>query len=257
MITRRNSYIYCLFFVLSLAGCSNDPAYNLPIAIQLNSSNFDSLIVNSDKVVLAEIFSSHSSVTLSTSWVIDSLYNQKGSSIIIAGIDVESSDILWKRFPSDSLPRYILFAKGKIAETFVYDNILPSPVDTLVTFIDYVYSGINAPLPHNIITLDNLNFDSLTNVWDRVSMVEFFSPQCHFCAEMESTMIDISERYSDSALIGKVNILTDNTLKNTFGVRGVPTFLFLKSGKEVRRIVGAVPEIYLTMELDRLLSESD
>jgi len=74
---------------------------------------------------------------------------------------------------------------------------------------------------------------------------------------MESTMIDISERYSDSALIGKVNILTDNTLKNTFGVRGVPTFLFLKSGKEVRRIVGAVPEIYLTMELDRLLSESD
>ena len=63
----------------------------------------------------------------------------------------------------------------------------------------------------------------------------------------------MSKEYDGRALIGKLDV--DNNPKTTarFGVRNIPTVLFLKNGEIVDKQVGAVPKSALVAKLEKLL----
>ena len=107
--------------------------------------------------------------------------------------------------------------------------------------------------PDSTILLDKTNFDSLTNASGLVALVEFYSPFCLACNLMDSIMHAISVSYSGTALVGKVNILEDDSLKHAFFIADVPTFVFLKGGTEVLRMVGRQQEDVISGKIDSLL----
>lgn len=89
------------------------------------------------------------------------------------------------------------------------------------------------PPPANsaVVALGAGNFDA--TVAAGVSLVEFYHPSCSHCRAMEPVVERLATDFVGQAVVGKVNVTTDQALTNAWGVRGYPTFIVLKDGRQL------------------------
>jgi thioredoxin 1 len=66
-------------------------------------------------------------------------------------------------------------------------------------------------------------------------------------------MIRLWEEYASQAVIGKCDIEEDEDLPMRFGVRNIPTILFIKNGEVVDKQVGACTKAVLEDKLKAIL----
>ena len=61
---------------------------------------------------------------------------------------------------------------------------------------------------------------------------------------------ELANDFDGKAVVGKVNVDHNPDISLKFGVRSIPTIVFLKNGEEVDRSVGAVPKAKLQEKLE-------
>ncbi len=64
---------------------------------------------------------------------------------------------------------------------------------------------------------------------------------------------ELANDYDGKAVIGKVNVDHNKEIAAKFGIRNIPTIIFLKNGELVDKSVGAVPKNVLTEKIENLL----
>lgn len=74
-----------------------------------------------------------------------------------------------------------------------------------------------------------------------VTLVDFSATWCPPCRALEPELEAVAETLEGQAKVFKIDVDTDPMLAQRYGVRGVPTVVVLKDGKEVDRVVGAAP----------------
>jgi thioredoxin 1 len=87
-----------------------------------------------------------------------------------------------------------------------------------------------------IITLTDKNFQNQTK--GKVLLVDFWAAWCAPCRMMAPVLNEIAGELNGKAHIGKVNVEQYQSLAQKFKVRGIPTMILFKDGKEVNRFVG-------------------
>ena len=94
------------------------------------------------------------------------------------------------------------------------------------------------------------NFESLAINSDKLVMVDFWAEWCGPCRMIGPHVDELAREYDGKALVGKVNVDLQGGIAARFGVRNIPTIIFLKNGVLVDKIVGAVPKNQLAEKLD-------
>ena len=56
---------------------------------------------------------------------------------------------------------------------------------------------------------------------------------------MAPTVEAVAERYVESANVVKINVDDNPSTAQRYGIKGIPTLILFRAGKEVERIVGA------------------
>jgi thioredoxin 1 len=97
------------------------------------------------------------------------------------------------------------------------------------------------------------NFAELAMKSDKPVMVDFWAEWCGPCRMVGPVVEELAKEYDGKALVGKVNVDNNPNLAAQFGVRNIPTILFLKNGEIVDKSVGAVPKSALTDKLNKLM----
>ncbi len=97
------------------------------------------------------------------------------------------------------------------------------------------------------------NFETLALQTDKPVMVDFWAEWCGPCRMVGPIVEEISNDYDGKAVIGKVNVDENPGISAKYGIRNIPTILFLKNGEVVDKSVGAVPKNILTGKLDAQL----
>ncbi|MDC3308963.1 thioredoxin [Crocinitomicaceae bacterium] len=97
------------------------------------------------------------------------------------------------------------------------------------------------------------NFDELVLKSDKPVVVDFWAEWCGPCKMIGPLIDEMSKDYEGKALIGKVNVDQNANISAQFGVRSIPTVLFIKNGEVVDKSVGAVPKATLDSKLEALL----
>jgi thioredoxin 1 len=103
-------------------------------------------------------------------------------------------------------------------------------------------AGASNPLPPPAagsgaaVALDASNFDSV--VTGGVCLVEFFHPACSHCQNMEPIVEQLATSFDGRAVVGKVDVTASPELARTWGVRGYPTFVVVRDGRELSRSLG-------------------
>jgi len=87
-----------------------------------------------------------------------------------------------------------------------------------------------------VVALEAANFDA--TVATGVTLVEFYHPTCSHCRAMEPVVEQLATDFRGQAVVGKVNVTTDQALTQAWGVRGYPTFVVIKGGSEQSRLLG-------------------
>ncbi len=104
-----------------------------------------------------------------------------------------------------------------------------------------------------IINTTDTDFENDINVTGKLVLVDLWAEWCGPCKMMEPVLEEIAGKMEDSLQVVKINIDQNQETPMKFNVMNIPTLLFFKDGKEVDRVIGAVPKKQLIKKIENYL----
>ena len=101
--------------------------------------------------------------------------------------------------------------------------------------------------------ITDANYEELVVNSDKPVMIDFWAVWCGPCRMIAPIVEEMSTEYEGKAVIGKVDVDSNPGIAMKYGIRNIPTVLFVKNGEVVDKQVGAVPKPVLAGKLDALL----
>jgi thioredoxin len=89
---------------------------------------------------------------------------------------------------------------------------------------------------------DAEELDHLVNDSEKPVIVDFSSKLCIPCQEMAPIFESVAEKFSRRINFAKVDMSEVSGVSDKYKIQSAPTFVFLKDGKEHKRVLGTVPE---------------
>ncbi len=96
------------------------------------------------------------------------------------------------------------------------------------------------------------NFDELV-ASGKPMVIDFWATWCGPCKKIGPDIEALATEYEGQAVIGKCDVEENDDLAMKFGIRNVPTVLFLKGGEVVDKQVGAAAKSVFEDKLKALL----
>jgi thioredoxin 1 len=102
------------------------------------------------------------------------------------------------------------------------------------------------------VEINDSNFEELS-AKGQLILVDFGAQWCGPCKAVSPIVDELSDKYGSEAVIGKVDIDESPDLCEKFGIRNIPTILFIRDGEVVDKIVGAVAKEKISEKLTALI----
>ena len=83
-------------------------------------------------------------------------------------------------------------------------------------------------------------------------MIDFYAEWCGPCRMMSPVVEKLAKEYENKVKIGKVNVDEQVSLAMRYGIQSIPSFVFIKDGKVVDKVTGAMPGAVLGSYLEEL-----
>lgn len=84
-------------------------------------------------------------------------------------------------------------------------------------------------------------------------VIDFWAEWCGPCRMVASIIDELAAEYEGKVIIGKCDVDENDALAVKFGIRNIPTVIFLKNGEVVDKQVGAGPRNLFEDKIAKLL----
>ena len=101
-----------------------------------------------------------------------------------------------------------------------------------------------------VLAVGDANFQEKAIDNDSLTVVDFWAEWCGPCRMVGPIIEELASEYDGKALIGKVNVDHNQEISMKYGVRSIPTILFLKNGEVVDKQVGATSKQVLASKIE-------
>jgi thioredoxin 2 len=104
-----------------------------------------------------------------------------------------------------------------------------------------------------LVNADGQSFDDETSASVPV-VVDFWAAWCGPCRMISPVLEDLAGRHAGRLKVVKVDVDANPALAARFGAQSIPLLVVIRDGREVDRIVGALPRAALEQRLAPVLS---
>lgn len=74
---------------------------------------------------------------------------------------------------------------------------------------------------------------------DKLVVIDFWAEWCGPCKMVGPIIDQLADEYKDNVVVGKVDVDNNDDATSRYGIRNIPTTLFIKNGEVVDKVVGA------------------
>lgn len=100
--------------------------------------------------------------------------------------------------------------------------------------------------------LTEATFDQELGRHPGLVLVDFWAEWCAPCRMVAPVLEELVAESGGAMTLAKVNVDDNPGLAARYGIRSIPTILFVKGGKVLDQVVGAVPKSQLKKKLEAL-----
>jgi len=104
-----------------------------------------------------------------------------------------------------------------------------------------------------MLELDDQNFEEKVLQNEKLVLVDFWRPGCGPCLTMEPVIKEVAQELGDRVVVGKLNIMENPEIANTYKIPATPALIIFKNGKPIEKAVGLRPKQVLIDKLNSLL----
>ena len=104
-------------------------------------------------------------------------------------------------------------------------------------------------------TLTEATFDETLATTDELLLVDFWATWCGPCRAIAPVLDALERDQAGRVRVAKVNVDDEPALAARYGVRSIPTILFVKDGRVVDTVIGVAPRATLDAKVAKHLSQ--
>ena len=99
--------------------------------------------------------------------------------------------------------------------------------------------------------VSDTSFESDVLKSDKPVLVDFWAAWCAPCRMLAPTVEAVAERYAQSARVVKLNVDDNPATSQRYGIKGIPTLILFRNGKEEERVVGATSKEAISRMIEK------
>lgn len=92
---------------------------------------------------------------------------------------------------------------------------------------------------------------------DKPALIDFYADWCGPCKQIAPILEELAAEYEGKIYIYKVNVDTEQELASVFGIRSIPSMLFIPMDGQPSMAAGAAPKTELKKNIDEILLGDD
>jgi thioredoxin 1 len=102
-----------------------------------------------------------------------------------------------------------------------------------------------------VVEITDASFESDVLKSDQPVLVDFWAAWCAPCRMIAPTIDAVAEKYAGAARVAKLNVDENQDTPQRYGIKGIPTLILFRNGREAERIVGAVSKEAVSRMIDK------
>ncbi len=199
-------------------------------------SNFEELVLKSDRLVLVDFWAEWCQPCLYLSPIIEKIAEEYKDEIKVVKMNVDYTFIIPQKYGISSIPTILFFKNGEVV-----DKIIGAvPKELIVSKIKKHLKGGGEMGEHLEVT--DTEFEEKVLKADKPVLVDFWAEWCMPCLMIAPYVEEIADKYKDKIYVYKLNVDDNPAVPQKYGIISIPTLLFFKNGEVVDKIIGAVPK---------------
>ena len=94
-------------------------------------------------------------------------------------------------------------------------------------------------------------------IGDKPAIIDFWAAWCGPCRQVSPILEDLAAEYGDDIYVYKVNVDEQTEIAKAFGIRSLPTILYVPMNETPQAVMGAAPKSKLKDAVEQILLKKE